>query len=153
MVVSYETPVAAGRSAESLYSAMAFRSSLLILQQLREELSARDKKLLVLLSYSEPAVRRVLTDGTREDEWVLRQLEALGFAFVDALACHVGDYASFAISPDQYVGRLFNGHYTPAGNLFFAFAIKDAVVRWLSPPPPAYRDRGTSFAMEAARLA
>jgi hypothetical protein len=153
VLVSYETPMEAGRCAERLYSAMAFRSSLLILQQLRDELSARDKKLLVLLSYSEPAVRRVLTDGTRDDEWVLRQLEARGFTFVDALACHGGDYAAFSISPDQYVGRLFNGHYTPAGNLFFAFAIKDAVVGWLSPPPPAYRDRETSFAMQAAKLA
>ena len=65
----------------------------------------------------------------------------------------MADDGVFAISPGQYVARLFNGHYTPAGNLFFAFAIKDAVVDWLKPPPPAYREREVSFAMQAAKLA
>ena len=143
-----------GRSAaEKLYRAMAFRSSLHILQQLHRELAARQKELLVLLSYSAPAVKRVVTDGARADDWFLRQLERSGITFVDTLTSHVADYAEFSVSPDHYVGRLYNGHYTPAGNLFFAFAIKDPVVRWLSPPPPAYRDREASFAMQAAKLA
>ena len=153
VAISSKTPLEAGQSGERLYSAMAFRSSLLILQELQRQLAQKNSKLLVLLSYSEEAVRQVLTEGTREDVLFLRQLEDSGISFVDALRCHVADYGAFAISPGQYVARLFNGHYTPAGNLFFAFAIKDAVVDWLKPPPPAYREREVSFAMQAAKLA
>ena len=153
VALSWETPVEAGRAAERLYSAMAFRSSLLVLQELHRELASRQKELLVLLSYSAPAVKRVLTGGTRDNDWFLRQLEQSRITFVDTLASHVADYAEFSVSPDHYVRRLYNGHYTPAGNSFFAFAIKDPVVRWLSPPPPAYRDREASFAMQAAKLA
>ena len=35
--------------------------------------------------------------------------------------------------------RYFVGHYSPAGNHFFAFSIKDTVVDWLNPKPIAYR--------------
>jgi len=30
------------------------------------------------------------------------------------------------------------GHYTPAGNFWFANAIRKEVVAWLDPKPPAY---------------
>jgi hypothetical protein len=151
--LSLATPLEARRSADRLYSAMAFRSSLIILQDLQRDLVERGKKLLVLLSYSEPAVRKALTDSSRDDETFLRHMKQSGFALVDALSCHVTDYGAFALNPADYVARLFNGHYTPAGNLFFAFAIKGAVVEWLAPPPPAYRDRETSFADLARKLA
>ena len=31
------------------------------------------------------------------------------------------------------------GHYSPTGNHFFAFSLKDHVVNWLGPKPLPYR--------------
>lgn len=150
---SLHTPGDSAKTAERLYSTMAFRSSLVIVQNLQRELAERGKKLLVLFSYSERAVRQFLDGGIRDDEAFLGEMRDSGIECVDVLPSHATDYASFAVGPAKYVARLFNGHYTPAGNLFFAFAIKDAVVGWLAPPPPAYRDREDSFAAQAAKLA
>jgi hypothetical protein len=59
----------------------------------------------------------------------------------------VQDYQSFRNTPEDYVQRYYialmghqgYGHYSPTGNHFFAFAIKDDLVDWLEPKPPAYR--------------
>ena len=37
--------------------------------------------------------------------------------------------------------RNFIGHYSPAGNHFFAYAIKDTVVEWLDPKPLTYQNQ------------
>ena len=63
-----------------------------------------------------------------------------GIPFVDLLEKHVEDFRSFRITPQEYVNRYFIGHYKPLGNLFFAFAVKDAVAQWLDPKPIAYRE-------------
>ena len=54
---------------------------------------------------------------------------------------HVEDYKSFRIPFDQYMKRYFIGHYSPAGNHFFAYAIKDTVVDWLDPKPITYQNQ------------
>lgn len=73
--------------------------------------------------------------------------------FFDVLDAHVRDYSAFALSSAEYARRLFNGHYTPAGNHFFGFAVKDALVAWLDPVPSAYASAEASFAVQAGRLA
>jgi hypothetical protein len=35
--------------------------------------------------------------------------------------------------------RYYIGHYSPAGNHFFAYSIKDKIVDWLDPKPITYR--------------
>ena len=46
---------------------------------------------------------------------------------------HCEDFKSFNLSVGDYFKRYFIGHYSPAGNHFFAYAIKDKVVDWLDP--------------------
>jgi hypothetical protein len=53
---------------------------------------------------------------------------------------HVDDYANFRIPIDEYMKRYFIGHYSPAGNHFFAYSIKDTIVEWLDPKPITYRE-------------
>ena len=53
---------------------------------------------------------------------------------------HAEDYQAFDISLDEYMKRYFIGHYNPAGNHFFAFSIKDTIVKWLDPKPITYRN-------------
>ena len=67
----------------------------------------------------------------RSDGEFVRQLTDLGIEYVDTLAAHVADYAAFSISPEEYVDRYYDGHYTASGNHFFGFAIKPALLGWL----------------------
>ena len=53
---------------------------------------------------------------------------------------HVNDSKSFNLSVEDYLKRYFIGHYSPAGNHFFAFSIKDRIVDWLDPKPITYQD-------------
>jgi hypothetical protein len=56
---------------------------------------------------------------------------------------HLRDYQSFNLSIEDYLKRYFIGHYSPAGNHFFAYSIKDTIVKWLDPKPITYRDDGS----------
>jgi hypothetical protein len=53
---------------------------------------------------------------------------------------HQEDYKVFKLSVEDYMQRYFIGHYNPAGNHFFAFSIKDTIVKWLDPKPITYRN-------------
>ena len=66
----------------------------------------------------------------------------------------IEQYQPFARLLTEHARRIdkplvyFNGHYTPLGNTFFAFAVKDKVVEWLDPKPPAYWDGGPVIPFE-----
>jgi hypothetical protein len=49
------------------------------------------------------------------------------------------EYRSFAGDADAFLERHYNGHHTPAGDFFTAWAIKERVVRYLDPAPLPYR--------------
>jgi len=129
------------------------RSTLHTLDLTRELVDRAGARLLVLLSYSAERVHERLRGQPRFDQQVVDYLSAHAVPYVDGLAAHERDAADFALSPQAYTDRYFHGHYTPAGNTFFAFAIKDAVVDWLDPKPPAYPGAGTPFAVAARQLA
>ena len=80
------------------------------------------------------------------DQCVLDFLEDRGLPYVDGLAKHVEDFQDFSVVPADYPNRYYIGHYGPRGNHFFAFAIKNALVKWLDPKPPTYQ--GTSEAID-----
>ena len=54
---------------------------------------------------------------------------------------HVEDFKNFRIPFEQYAKRYFIGHYSPAGNHFFAYSIKDTVIDWLDPKPITYQNK------------
>ena len=58
----------------------------------------------------------------------------------DMNVVHVEDYKSFNLSFADYKKRYFIGHYSPAGNHFFAYSIKDKIVDWLDPKPITYQN-------------
>jgi hypothetical protein len=72
----------------------------------------------------------------------------------NGLRKHVEDYAAYRCTPQEYTDRLYVAHYGPQGNHFFAFAVKDDVVAWLDPKPPAYdREAGDPLRHLAATFA
>ena len=122
-----------------LVETCALRSSAFVLDRVREFLRLQRKKLLVLLSYSELDVISACAGQTRFDQELIDYLNEHSVAYVDTLEKHVNEYQSFSCSPEDYVKRYYHhGHYNPAGNHFFAFAVKDEMIEWLDPKPPAY---------------
>lgn len=119
----------------------ALRSSMNIVDKTRQYARDHDKKLMVFLSFSEAEVLKACGGVPRFDQPFVDHLQENGVLFVDVLDSHVDEFVSFNLSPEQYMRRYYIGHYNPKGNHFFAFAVKNAVVEWLDPKPPAYRDR------------
>jgi hypothetical protein len=123
------------------------KSSEYILEALSAWAEQHHKKLIVPLVYSEAKVINFLKGGERFDATFIDYLERKKIAWFDSLQSHQQDFADFRITPEKYIDRLYIkpaaaavfGHYNPLGNAFFAFAIKDALVDWLDPKPPAYR--------------
>ena len=135
----FSTPEEGRQAAEELHVRCALRSTMYVVDRAREFAATNGKKLLLLLSHGAPSVEKACRGETRFDRELIDYLIENSIPFVDSLQKHVEDYRSFSITPDQYTKRYYIGHYSPVGNMFFAFAIKDALVDWLDPSPPAYR--------------
>ena len=138
-------------SAKRILHSYAVRVGMKIMDKAHAFARANDKKLLVLLSYPASSVAYACGERPRDGasdsvDWHPREfkefLEEKGIPYVDSLPKHVAEFATFRLSPREYVNRYYIGHYTPRGNNFFAFAIKDKLLAWLDPKPPAYRDDG-----------
>lgn len=136
--------------ASQLLQAYAVRVGMAIMNRLQEYCAAQGKDLMVLLSYPAGAVwhacNRSASDDPDNVDWhpqVFKDhLYARKIRFVDSLPAHVAEFDSFKLSAKEYVDRYYIGHYTPSGNHFFAYAIKNAIRDWLSPPPVAYQTGG-----------
>ena len=111
------------------------------------------KELLILLSYGSRNVIRACRGEPRFDRTFVDFLNRGNYRVVDALQKHAVDFAAFNLTPEQYARRYYHGHYNPAGNLFFADAITDAVVDWLVPPPVTYLAESRSVVEAAGILA
>jgi hypothetical protein len=99
------------------------------------------KKLLVVL-FDPSRVMRPLVEGKpRYDQEIVDFLQERRFRYFDMNLVHVEDFKNFRVPFEQYARRYFIGHYSPAGNHFFAYAIKDTVIDWLDPKPIPYRNQ------------
>lgn len=126
-----------------LFTAYALASTVHIVAKAKEFLALQGKRLMVLLSYSAGNVVRHLSTGQRFDGRLLDELAKLNVPVCDILAKYTEDYAAFKLSPKEYCERQYIGHYNPAGNHFFAFAIKGDLISWLNPRPPACEASGS----------
>jgi hypothetical protein len=143
------TPGAGDRKAEAgrLRKEYGFKSTEYILDKFLPWLAQRGKKLLVPLAYGESQILNYLKGGQRFDTVFLDYLNRKGIKYFDTLEEHKKDFADFGVTPEKYIDRYYIkpaaaavfGHYNPLGNLFFAMSIKNDLVAWLDPKPPAYR--------------
>jgi hypothetical protein len=144
------SPDAVRGSVNRLYHAYAVRSGMKIVEKMHAELEARGKKLMVLLSHPMGSVWHHCTGETHGHDgfidWhpvLFREfLAARGIPYLNTVEQHVADFRQFNLTAKEYVDRYYIGHYNPAGNHFFAYAIRQALVAWLDPQPPAYQGRG-----------
>ena len=133
--------------AKKLHLTYGLRSTMFILDKLTKWISENKRKLMVLLSYDVPAVKKYIEKGERFDTELLEYLEKKKIRYVDTLVKMAEEYKAFKISVDEFIARFYIGragaqvfgHFNPYGNFWFAFAIRKELVEWLDPKPPAYR--------------
>jgi len=139
--------------AARLHVQYGLKSTTFMLDGMREWAAGLGKKLMVLLSYNAPTIAEFVAHDRRFDRDLVEYLEKSNVAHVDCLKKSAEDYQSYSLSMDEYLKRFYIaaagaavfGHYNPYGNHWFAFALKNEIVDWLDPKPPAYRDNEVSF--------
>jgi len=133
--------------AEKLRQAYGLKSTIYLLDQMKEWGGANGKKLMFLLSYDTKTVIDYIQKGKRFDQELVDYLEAGDVPYVDCLKKQAEDYKQYKLPLNEYLAKFYIpaagaavfGHYGPYGNHWFAYAVKDEIVRWLDPKPPAYR--------------
>ncbi|MHC4672775.1 MAG: hypothetical protein ACYTBZ_09860 [Planctomycetota bacterium] len=143
--LDFSSPKIRATSVKTLYWQCARRSTEWILEKIRELVTKQNKKFLLLLSYQGNLVLEACAGKPRADQDFIDYLDTAGIRYVDTLTKHVKDFKKFGLTPQQYISRYYIGHYSPTGNHFFAFAIKNDVVDWLIPKPPAYQKKGETM--------
>ena len=136
--IDHENPRAAVTAILDSYS---FAATRYILKRARAFTERKGKKLLVVLFDPNRAMPELIESGTRYDQEIVDFLEENDFQYFDMNLAHAEDFKSFNLSLPEYRSRFFHGHYNPAGNHFFAFSIKNTIVKWLDPKPISYQDR------------
>jgi hypothetical protein len=105
-----------------------------------EEFAADNgKKLMVMLSFGRGNVAKHLRGEPRFDQSFVDWLKHKPYPVIDMCDAFAADYQNYKPDIDRYLAPFYNGHHTPRGNFFTAWALKDAVVRWLDPKPLPYR--------------
>ena len=85
-------------------------------------------------------VFKALVKGeNRYDQEMVDFIKANDYLYFDMNEVHLNDFKQFNLTLEEYMDRYFIGHYTPSGNHFFAYAIKDKLVEWLDPKPITYQ--------------
>jgi len=127
------------RTCHRLRTAYGFAGTKFIVKKASDFCRRRNKKLMTCILCPH-ATRQLLNAQPRYDQEVADHLAEITAPFFDMNRAHREDYGDFNLSIDDYIKRYFIGHYSPAGNHFFAFSIKDKIVDWLDPKPITYRD-------------
>jgi len=134
--------------AQLLHTVYGIRSTMHIIDCLRDWCAANNRKLMIQLSYDVPSVKGYLETGDRWDREMVEYLEQHDEPYVDALQAAAAEYHdNFKCSIDEFIARHYIGragaqvfgHYNSYGNFWYAFAVRQALVDWLDPKPVAYR--------------
>lgn len=96
------------------------------------------KKLMLILSFSDDNIANELKGKERFDQSLVDWLKAKKYPVIDMRDAFAVDYKNFKGSIDEYLSGYYIGHHTPRGNFFTAWAIKNAITRWLDPAPSPY---------------
>jgi len=127
------------------YTRSALYATMRIIELVERFATQEKRQVLYVLSCGAKRIRRFVKEGKRFDSSLVEFVNQRGLKYVDLLQTHVNDLGKTEL--EAYLAHHFvvaykpgknAGHYTPLGNLFCAFALKDKLVQMLQPPPPAY---------------
>jgi hypothetical protein len=97
------------------------------------------KQLMLMLSFSRSNLAAALAGEPPFDQSFLDWLRDKPYPVVDLRAAFREDFAGSRAGIDDYLEKFYNGHHSPAGNFFVAWALKDRICDWLDPKPLPYR--------------
>lgn len=130
------------KSALRIRYAYGFAATKRILDLTAEFCLTHGRELMVLL-LCPTATWNLLNGEPRYDQTILDHVSVKNLRVFDMNKVHAEDFKNFKLSPSDYLKRYYIGHYSPAGNHFFAYSLKRSLVEWLDPKPITYRDDGT----------
>jgi hypothetical protein len=133
------TGSSAGQRIEKMHTAAALFATKNVIRWTEEFVAKRDKRLLIVLSYSSAHVRAELQGQPRFDQDLLDWLKDKPYPVIDLRDAFRADYQRFNGDLKTYLDRYYIGHHTPAGNFFTASALRDRLIKWLEPAPLPYR--------------
>jgi len=134
-----------GKGLTNLHTQAAVFSTIKIVEMAERYVRDSGKELLVVLSHSRKSVKSYLKGERPFDQRLLDYLREHNYPFLDLREAHQAEFSSFKLDEDAYLDRYYIGHYGPAGNFFFAMALKNRVADWLKPSSPSYRLRASRF--------
>jgi hypothetical protein len=94
---------------------------------------------MILLSFGSGNIARHLSGEPRFDQSFVEWLKGKPYPVIDMRDAFTADYRKYKIDIEEYLAPFYNGHHTPRGNFFTAWAIKDRLIQWLNPKPTPYR--------------
>ena len=127
------------QTSHRLRTAYGFAATKYIVSKASQFCRHKGKKLMICI-LCPTATRQLLNHQPRYDQQIANDLAQETSPFFDMNLIHQNDYQDFNLPVDDYMKRYFIGHYSPVGNHFFAYSIKDLIVDWLDPRPITYMD-------------
>lgn len=136
------------KEAKKLHIAYGIKSTIYLVEKLSRWCDENNRKLLLILSYDAPTVKKYIENGERFDIEFVEFLNNKKFEFVDCLEKAREEYQEFyKVDVDKFLEKFYIaragaqvfGHYNPYGNFWFAWAIREKLVEFLNPKPPSYR--------------
>jgi hypothetical protein len=125
----------AGDAIRKLHTEAALFATQNVVELTERFVEETGKKLMIVLSFNQANMRRALVGEPGFDQAFVEFLSSKSYPVVDMRDCFADDFGDSKLDPDEYLKRYYNGHHSPAGNFFSAWALKDKVVEWLEPKP------------------
>jgi len=123
---------------EKMHREAALFATRCVIEMAESFADTHQRQLLVLLSFTSGHVKQALLNRPRFDQTFLDWLAKRDTLVIDLRDAFQQDFARSSLDVDAYLAPFYNGHHTPRGNFFFAWAIKERIVAWLDPKPLPY---------------
>ena len=94
---------------------------------------------MLILSFSRKSIVAALKGEPLFDQSFLDWVRGKTYPVLDLRDAFREDFATSSDGIEGYLEKFYNGHHSPTGNFFFAWAIKDRICEWLDPAPLPYR--------------
>jgi hypothetical protein len=137
-----EDRIGSGTSAQQIrqiHTEAALFATRNILTWTEQFVQSAGKKLMVILSFGGGNIANELEGKPRFDQSFVEWLRPKTYPVIDMRDVFATEYRQSKADIGAFLKRFYNGHHTPNGNFFTAWAIKDRVAKWLDPAPLPYR--------------
>jgi hypothetical protein len=128
----------AAEAARRLHLQAALLATRSVVERVEAFVQQTGKRLMVILAFGRRNMAAALREEPRFDQPLLDFLATRTYPVIDMRNAFREEFRHSLLDAETFLGRHYNGHLTPSGNCFTAWAIKDRVVEWLEPRPAPY---------------